>query len=103
MRYILIFWALPLGLFWGWYFLSYNDMHFGYLFLSRAVHDLAFDLYGQMLGIDPEIIPGLVAKACVVDTGLIFAIYGFRRRRALIGGVRGLRARYFGARSLPSA
>lgn len=83
MRYILLFWALPMGLFWGWYLLSYHDMHFGLLFLSRSVHDFAFGFYGNLLGIDPATIPPLVARACVVDTVLIFAIYAFRKRREI--------------------
>lgn len=83
MRYILLFWALPMSLFWGWYFLSYHDMHFGMLFLTREVHDYAFGFYASILNIDPAIIPPLVARACVVDTGLIFAIYGWRKRREI--------------------
>lgn len=95
MRYILIFWALPLGLFWGWYFLSYHDINFGLLFFSRLLHDFAFDFYGNMLGIDPATIPGLVARACVIDTALIFAILAFRRRRKI--------AAWWKARSMPAA
>lgn len=95
MRYILIFWALPLGLFWGWYFLSYHDINFGLLFFSRLLHDFAFDFYGTMLGIDPATIPGLVARACVIDTALIFAILAFRRRRKI--------AAWWKARSMPAA
>lgn len=83
MRYILVFWGAPLGLFWGWYFLSLNDVNFGTLFLSRRAHELVFEIYGRILGIDPEIIPPLVAKACVLDTLLIVGILGFRRRRAI--------------------
>lgn len=83
MKYIFIAWATPLLLFWGWYFLSLNDMHFGYVMLSRGMHDLVFGLYGDILGIDPQVIPGLVAKACIVDTLLICAIWAFRRRREL--------------------
>lgn len=96
MRYILIFWALPLGFFWGWYFLSYHDMNFGLLFFSRQVHDFAFAFYGNLLGIDPQVIPGLVARACVVDTALIFAIFGFRRRRDLAAWWRETRASFSG-------
>ncbi len=84
MRYILLFWAVPMGLFWGWFYLSYNDINFGLTFLSRAVHDFAFGFYGNLLGIDPQTIPPLVARACVVDTVVIFAIYAFRRRRDII-------------------
>lgn len=103
MRYILVFWGLPLGLFWGWYFLSYNDMHFGYLFLSRQVHDLAFDMYGSLLGIDPASIPPLVVRACVVDTLLIFGIYAFRKRRPILAWLRERRARYLSEDAAPSA
>lgn len=102
MRYILCFWALPLGIFWGWYFLSLNNIHFGFLFLSRIVHDFAFQMYGEILGLEPEVIPGLVAKACVIDTALIFAIFGFRRRRKILAWLGARWPRYFGDRPLSS-
>jgi len=94
MRYILLFWALPLGIFWGWYFLSYHDISFGFLMLSRQVHDFAFAVYGDILGIEPETIPPLVARACVVDTALIMAILAFRRRAAIRERLRALKERY---------
>lgn len=106
MRYILVFWGLPMGLFWGWFALSYHDMHFGMLFLSRAVHDYAFAVYGHILGIDPSTIPPLVAKACVVDTAIIFGIFGFRRRREIGDWVRAQREAFSGDRrpsGLPEA
>lgn len=84
MRYILIFWALPMGLFWGWYYLSYHDISFGLLVLSRQVHDYAFGFYGDILGIDPAIIGPMVLRACIIDTVLIFSIYGLRRRREIM-------------------
>lgn len=83
MRYILLFWALPMGLFWGWFGLSFYDVNFGLLIFSRMFHDFAFQLYGHILGLDPATIPGLVVKACVVDTALILAIFAFRRRREI--------------------
>ena len=83
MRYLLIAWAAPLGLFWGWYFLSLNDMNFGYIMLTRQMHDFVFQIYGQILGIDPATIPPLVAKACIFDTFFIAALYAFRRRRQI--------------------
>ena len=103
MRYILLFWALPLGLFWGWYFLSLNDISFGYLMLSRQVHDFAFAIYGDMLGVPPQDIPPLVAKACVVDTLLILGIFGVRRRAAIRSRLRQAKARYFAEGEAPSA
>jgi hypothetical protein len=83
MRYLIAAWVAPLGLFWGWYFLSLNDMNFGYIMLTRQVHDLFFQLYGDALGIEPSTIPLLVAKACILDTLLILAIWAFRRRKAI--------------------
>jgi hypothetical protein len=83
VRYILIFWALPLGFFWGWFGLSYYDINFGFAFLSRPAHDFVFNVYGAILGISPSTIPPLVAKACVVDTAIIFAIFGYRRRERI--------------------
>lgn len=93
MRWILIFWAVPMGLFWGWFYLSYHDINFGLLFFSRLVHDFAFEFYGNLLGIDPATIPPLVARACVVDTGLIAAIYAFRKRRQIAAWWNATRAR----------
>ena len=84
MRYVLALWAAPLVLFWGWYFLSLNDINFGYLMLSRQVHDFAFDMYGQILGLDPAEIPALIFRACVFDTLIIGAIWAFRRRREIL-------------------
>ena len=83
MRWILAAWALPLGVFWGWYFLSAYNLHFGYVMLTRQAHDLLFQLYGQMLGVEPATIPPLVAKACILDTILILAIWAFRRRKEI--------------------
>ncbi|MDP3895306.1 MAG: DUF6105 family protein [Mesorhizobium sp.] len=95
MRYLLIFWAAPMGFFWGWFFLSANDINFGSIYLSRALHELVFELYGQMLGMDPATIPWLVAKACVFDTLLIAGIFAFRRRAQLRVWFAGQRARHF--------
>jgi Family of unknown function (DUF6105) len=92
MRYILLFWAAPLGFFWGWYFLSLNDLSMGTHFFSRQLHDLVFSIYGNILGIESELIPALVAKACIFDTLLIAAIYGFRKRAAIIHWVKTPRA-----------
>jgi hypothetical protein len=89
MRTLLALWVAPLILFWGWYFLSLNDMNFGYVMLSRQLHDLVFQLYGEMLGIDPAIIPGMVAKACIFDSFLVAGIVAWRCRRAIVGWIKG--------------
>jgi hypothetical protein len=103
MRYVFAIWALPLVVFWGWYFLSLHDMNFGYVMLTRDVHDIVFQLYGEMLGVAPATIPPLVAKACILDTLLILAIWAFRRRQPIMGWVRSQRERYRGVESTPSA
>ena len=83
MRILLALWAAPLLAFWGWFGLSYYDMNFGYILLTRQAHELIFQLYGEILGIDPDTIPWLVAKACVFDSFILFGIWAFRRRRDL--------------------
>ena len=83
MKWFLIFWAGPIVFLGGWYWLSYYDMNFGIFMLSRQVHDLTFEIYGKVLGIPPETIPPLVARAIVVDSLVVFAIIGFRRRKAI--------------------
>jgi hypothetical protein len=103
MRYVLALWALPLVLFWGWFGLSFYDINFGYVMLTRQVHDLVFQLYGDTLGIDPAIIPGMVAKACIIDTLIVLAIYAFRRRRQIGAWLKAQRERYLGEASSPSA
>lgn len=94
MKYVFAVWATPLVLFWGWYFLSLNDMNFGYIMLTRQAHELIFQLYGQMIGMDPKAIPMLVAQACLFDTGLIVAIWAFRRRREIRDWATGMLVRY---------
>lgn len=103
MRTLFALWATPLALFWGWFFLSLNDINFGYVMLSRQLHDLVFQLYGEMLGIDPALIPGMVAKACILDSLLLMAFWAFRRRRVIAGWIRIMRDRYFDQASTPSA
>ncbi len=103
MRYLIALWVSPLALFWGWYFLSLNDINFGYLILSRRLHDLVFQLYGEMLGIDPTMIPGLVARACIFDTFLVGCLIALRRRKAIIAWVREQRLHYSGERPARSS
>ncbi|MDM9619674.1 hypothetical protein A6U87_16950 [Rhizobium sp. AC44/96] len=84
MKWFLIFWAGPIVFLAGWYWLSYYDMNFGIFMLTRQVHDLTFQIYGNVLGIPPETIPPLVARAIVVDSLIVFAILGYRKRKAII-------------------
>lgn len=83
MRYIFWFWFVPMGFLWGWYYLSLNDISLGLSFFSRQTHDIVFLIYGHILGLEKDVIVRLLVKACIVDTMLIFAIFGFRRRRQI--------------------
>ncbi|MDB5525679.1 MAG: hypothetical protein JWM58_3442 [Rhizobium sp.] len=84
MKWVLFFWALPLVILGSWYSLSYYDINFGYMILSRPMHDLVFQVYGNILGIPPETIPPLVLKAVIVDSAVLFLIVAFRRRKVVI-------------------
>lgn len=83
IRYIFLFFAIPVGLFWLWYWVSYFDLHFGFLVLSRLFHDYYFVTAGNMTGIPPEQIPGMLARVSAIDLGIILAIWAFRRRREI--------------------
>ncbi|MBL0374825.1 hypothetical protein JJB09_22690 [Rhizobium sp. KVB221] len=84
MKWILFFWALPLAILGGWYYLSYYDINFGYIMLTRQMHDLVFEIYGNVLGIPPKDIPPLVFKAVIIDSAVLFLLFGFRRRKAIL-------------------
>ena len=83
IRGLLIFWFLPIAFFWSWYFLSFYDLGFGLFFYSRELHDMVFQTYGDLLGVDPFAIPGMVAKALVVDSAIVFALVALRKHRAI--------------------
>ena len=84
MKYVVAIWAAPLVLFWSWYFLSLNDINFGTIYLTRQLHDLVFQLYGEVLGVDPGSIPSMIAEACLFDTLVVVAIWALRSRVAII-------------------
>lgn len=83
MKWFLILWAGPVLLLFSWYELSYHDMNFGVFMLTRQAHDLVFSIYGNVLGIEPEKIPPLVARAIAFDSLVVFAIVLFRKRKAI--------------------
>ncbi|MDD9909992.1 MAG: DUF6105 family protein [Ahrensia sp.] len=99
MRLFLILWIGPLALLGLWYGLSVNDINFGYLILSREIHDQVFEIYGNILGMEPEALPPLLLRAIIVDTLLVLAFIAFRRRKTLIPWIK---AR-FNRRALPEA
>ncbi len=81
MRTLLILWLTPIVLLGTWYGLSVNDINLGTQVFSREMHDLVFKIYGNILGIDPEIIPMMVAKAIAFDSLFILAIIAYRLRK----------------------
>ncbi|NBB50140.1 hypothetical protein GVN24_17840 [Rhizobium sp. CRIBSB] len=83
MKTLLLLWALPITILGAWYGLSYYDMSFGIFMLTRDAHDLVFQVYGNVLGIAPATIPPLVLRAIIVDSLILFAIIGFRRRKQI--------------------
>lgn len=83
MKWLLIFWAGPIGFLASWYYLSYYDMSFGIFMYTRQVHDLVFQIYGHILGIPPEEIPPLVARAICLDSLLLFSLVAFRKRKKI--------------------
>lgn len=83
MKWFLILWACPVILLTGWYGLSYYDMSFGIFMLTRQAHDLVFAVYGNVLGLPPETIPPLVARAIAIDSLIVFAIIAYRKRREI--------------------
>jgi hypothetical protein len=102
MRYIFTAWAIPMGIFWGWFSLSYYDLSGGIMFFTRQFHELYFAIVGKMTGLDPSTIPWLAFKACVTDTCILLGIWAFRRRRELTTWISGLRHAP-AQRSVPSA
>jgi hypothetical protein len=83
MKWFLILWAGPVLLLTSWYGLSYYDMSFGFFMLTRHTHDLVFQIYGDVLGIAPETIPPLVARAMAFDSLVVLAIVAFRKRKQI--------------------
>ncbi len=83
IRYLLIFFCIPIGLFWLWFGLSYYDMNYGWFPLSRIFHDAYFFEMERRFGIPAQTIPGMIAKACIADLGIILSVFAFRRRREI--------------------
>lgn len=83
MRWFLILWAGPVALLGAWYWLSYYDISFGFFMLTRQTHDLVFQIYGNILGIPPQDLPPLVARAIAFDSLIVMAIVAFRCRKKI--------------------
>lgn len=94
MKWFLLAWLIPIVLLGGWYGLSYHDIHFGFVMLTRRAHDLVFEIYGNILGMPPQDIPPLVIKAVFVDSLIVLGIVAFRYRKGIGGWIREKRGGY---------
>ena len=83
MKWFLIFWGGPVAFLGAWYGLSYYDINFGLFILSRQMHDLVFQIYGQILGIPPAELPPLVLRAVLFDGLIVLGLLALRRRLAI--------------------
>jgi Family of unknown function (DUF6105) len=84
MRYFLALWVLPVGGLVAWLFMAANDYSLGTFFFSRAMYDLVFGVYGEVLGVEPATLPPLVYKALIVDTLIVAALFALKRRRDIM-------------------
>jgi hypothetical protein len=91
MKWLLILWAAPVSFLGAWYWLSYYDMSFGIFMFTRHTHDLVFQIYGRILGMPPEALPPLVARAIAFDSLVVFAIIGLRKRAEIVAWWKGRR------------
>jgi hypothetical protein len=98
LKWFLILWFLPISLMGAWYGLSYHDINFGFLMLSRQVHDMVLQIYGNMLGMEPDAIPPLLLKAIILDSLILLGIAAFRWRRGIAARVK---ARYAAFKAEP--
>jgi hypothetical protein len=103
MRTLIALWLAPLAVFWGWYWLSLYDLGLGSMLFGPALHAEVFTVCGSWLGIDPEALPGLLAKACLIDALLAAALIALRFRRVLFGLLLGRRRRHWAVPPLRSS
>lgn len=78
MRYLLVFWGIPVGGLALWYYLSINDISFGVFLLSREFNDSYFAIYSKVLGIDVDVIRGSLMRVLLVDSIFVFAVVYFK-------------------------
>ncbi|WP_152047890.1 DUF6105 family protein [Aureimonas psammosilenae] len=83
MRALLALWLSPVLGFWTWHLLASRGIYF-----SQEFHTEVFRLYADTLGMEPDAITALLAKALVTDGLILLAIFAFRRRRAILGFMR---------------
>jgi Family of unknown function (DUF6105) len=84
MRKFITFWLVTVGGLTTWLFLSSNDYSFGLPMFSRVAHDMVFNLYAEVLGVDPAILPPLVYRAMFVDTLIVAGLIALAKRKSIL-------------------
>ena len=77
---LVFLWLSPIVLFAAWLSLSSLDLSFGLPFMTRSAHDLVFDAYRQILGIERDALMALIRNALILDAVLLAAIIAWQRR-----------------------
>lgn len=78
MKYLLLFWGIPVGFLALWYGLSINDMHMGMHFFSREFNDRVFNIYAGIFGIDPQVIRDSLMKTLIIDSIFVCLVVYFK-------------------------
>lgn len=78
MKYLIIFWGIPVGLLALWHGLSMNDMNFGLFFLTREFNDSYFGIYSRITGVDVDTIRASLPRILLVDTVFVFTVVYFK-------------------------
>ena len=78
MKYLIIFWGIPVGLLSLWHVLSMNDLNFGLFFLSREFNDTYFGIYSKITGVEVDAIRASLPRILLIDTVFVFAVVYFK-------------------------
>lgn len=80
MRTVLFLWVAPVAFLVVWFILASNDWSMGMHLFSREVYDEVLRLYAQILGIQPDVVPGMIGRIAAFDAVLIAAYFAWRKR-----------------------
>lgn len=75
--------------------MSANDISFGVFILSKQAHEMVFQIYANTLGVDPSVIPGMIAGACAIDSLIVLAIAAFKWRSSWLPQTKAMISHYW--------
>ena len=84
-RVLIFLWLSPVVLFSAWISFSMLDWHFGLPFMTREAHDLVFNAYEAILGIERARIVALIRNALILDAVVLGLIVAWKRRTQIRG------------------